>query len=266
MPRNNQGINSPPPNTQAVGGEIIESAKVNTVIADIYAETNSPRPKAHGGTGTTSDLLFAQDLAANAAAMQELAEGLTQYLLPPGAIQGFAMPAAPAGWLEAGGQAVSRTAYAALFAAFGTLYGVGDGSTTFNIPDYRGRVLIGKDDMGGTAADRITVAGVGVDGKVLGATGGAQNHVLAVTEMPAHGHTGTAASAGAHAHKAGGLNNANGGGAGVYTVTNAGAGSLDFDTSSAGAHTHPVTVTNTGGGLAHPNIQPSAIVLICVKT
>ena len=71
------------------------------------------------------------------------------------------------------GQAISRTTYAALFSLFGTTYGSGDGSTTFNVPDLRGRVPAGKDDMGGSAASRLTTAGGGVDGSTLGAVGGA---------------------------------------------------------------------------------------------
>ena len=59
-----------------------------------------------------------------------------------------------------------------LFTALGTTYG-GDGSTTFNLPDLRGRVIAGKDDMGTTSADRLTNQTGGLDGDTLGATGGA---------------------------------------------------------------------------------------------
>jgi len=58
---------------------------------------------------------------------------------PPGAILDFGMAAAPTGWLECDGQGISRTAYAALYAAIGTGWGPGDGSTTFNVPDVRSR-------------------------------------------------------------------------------------------------------------------------------
>lgn len=88
------------------------------------------------------------------------------------------------------GQNVSRTTYAALFAAYGTAFGVGDGSTTFGLPDLRGRALFGKDDMGGSAASRLTTAGSGVDGLTLGAVGGSQS---------LHGHTHTASDSG-HIH------------------------------------------------------------------
>lgn len=78
--------------------------------------------------------------------------------------------ALPTGWLFCFGQAVSRTTYSALFAVIGTVFGVGDGSTTFNIPDLRGRTLAGRDDMGGVAANRLTVAVF--DGTILGNAGG----------------------------------------------------------------------------------------------
>lgn len=82
------------------------------------------------------------------------------------------------------GQAISRTTYSTLFSLLGTTFGTGDGSTTFNVPDLRGRVVAGKDDMGGSAASRITTAGGGVDGATLGASGGSQNVTLAANQIP----------------------------------------------------------------------------------
>lgn len=82
------------------------------------------------------------------------------------------------------GQAISRSVYASLFSLFSTAYGSGDGSTTFNIPDLRGRVTAGKDDMGGSASGRLTTANGGIDGVVLGASGGSQNVTLAANQIP----------------------------------------------------------------------------------
>jgi microcystin-dependent protein len=97
---------------------------------------------------------------------------------------------APPRWLFPYGQAISRTTYAALFAVLGTTYGAGDGSTTFNLPDKRGRSSIGKDDMGGAAASRVTAAVSGVNGTTLGAAGGnqaMQTHNHGITD-PGHVH------------------------------------------------------------------------------
>lgn len=74
--------------------------------------------------------------------------------MPSGAVAHFAMSSAPSGWLKANGAAVSRTTYASLFAAIGTTFGVGDGSTTFNVPDLRGEFLRGWDDGRGLDSGR----------------------------------------------------------------------------------------------------------------
>jgi microcystin-dependent protein len=96
------------------------------------------------------------------------------------------------------GQNLSRSAYAALFTAIGTSFGAGDGSTTFGTPDLRGRAMFGRDNLGGTAANRITAGNSGIAGTTLGATGGDERmplHTHGVTD-PAHAH----ANAGWHGH------------------------------------------------------------------
>ena len=75
-------------------------------------------------------------------------------MIPSGAVMYFAGRTAPAGWLKANGAAVSRTTYAALFAAIGTTYGAGDGRSTFNLPDLRGEFLRGWDDGRGIDSGR----------------------------------------------------------------------------------------------------------------
>ena len=90
----------------------------------------------------------AQALAAVQALIAGAAAGLA---LPSGTVLAFARNTAPVGWLKANGAAVSRATYAALFAAIGTTFGAGDGSTTFNVPDLRGEFLRGWDD--GRGAD-----------------------------------------------------------------------------------------------------------------
>jgi hypothetical protein len=89
--------------------------------------------------------------------------------VPTGSVLPFAGISVPSGYLLCFGQAVSRTTFAALFAVCSTTFGSGDGSTTFNVPDLRGYVAAGKDDMGGSAAGRLS------GGTTLGATLGAQS-------------------------------------------------------------------------------------------
>ncbi len=97
---------------------------------------------------------------------------------PTGTVAQYAGSSAPTGWLLCDGTAVSRATYAALFAIIGTTYGVGDGSTTFNLPDIRGRAPIGAGQ------------GSGLTNRALAATGGAETHTLTIAEMPAHTHGG----------------------------------------------------------------------------
>lgn len=101
----------------------------------------------------------------------------------------FAGSVAPDGWLLCDGSAVSRTTYADLFDAIGTTYGNGDGSSTFNLPDVKGRAVFGKDDMGGSAANRLTNKPGGINGASLGAVGGGEQFTIAKTNLPTLGLT-----------------------------------------------------------------------------
>jgi hypothetical protein len=88
-------------------------------------------------------------------------------------------------WILCFGQAVSRTTYAKLFAAVSTTYGSGDGATTFNVPDCRGRVRGGLDDMGGSAAGRLTTSFF-TSPTTLGGTGGGQSNNLGTANAPSY--------------------------------------------------------------------------------
>lgn len=94
----------------------------------------------------------------------------------------------PALWLPCFGQSLLRAGtYAPLFAKIDVTYGAVDG-THFNVPDYRGRVAAGQDDMGGTSANRLTGLSGGVDGDILGGTGGLETHTLTIAQLAAHAH------------------------------------------------------------------------------
>lgn len=113
---------------------------------------------------------------------------------PIGVIKDYSGSVAPSGWLFCYGQAISRTTYSGLFSilnAAGLPYGSGDGSTTFNIPDLRGRAIAGKDDMGGTAASRLTSGGSGITGTTLGNAGGAEAQTLSAAQSGLASHTHT---------------------------------------------------------------------------
>ena len=109
-----------------------------------------------------------------------------------GAVSMFAQIASPFGWVKANGAAVSRTAYAALFAAIGTTYGVGDGSTTFNLPDLRGEFLRGYDDGRGVDTGRgIGTAQVATSiGGYVHSDSASAGALAAITVMNTGGETG----------------------------------------------------------------------------
>lgn len=115
------------------------------------------------------------------------------YNVPIGSCIDFFGTTAPnSAFVLAYGQAVSRTAYATLFSLFGTTYGTGDGSTTFNIPDLRGRVVAGKDDMGGSAAGRLSGVGISSGGAtILGGAGGSETKTLLTANLPPYTPAGT---------------------------------------------------------------------------
>src|SRR5574342_348678 len=181
-----------------------------------------------------------------------------EYLgVPTGTVLEFAGATAPAGYLLCYGQEVSRSTYAVLFAVIGTTHGVGNGTTTFNLPDYRGRVGVGKDDMGGSAANRITSGGSGINGTTLGAVGGAETHTLTVGQIPSHSHTATVTDPG-HSHPFPN-NPITGSGGGVPVGTSTALWGTISNTSNA---TTGITVSNsnTGSGNAHNNTQPTIII------
>ena len=95
--------------------------------------------------------------------------------LPVGIVMPYAGSTAPSGWALCYGQAISRTTYSTLYSIIGTQYGVGDGSSTFNLPDLRGRVAAGRDNMGGTAASRLSQGVLGGNPTSLGASGGSES-------------------------------------------------------------------------------------------
>jgi microcystin-dependent protein len=144
------------------------------------------------------------------------------------------------GWLKCTGSAISRTDYADLFSVIGTAFGSGDGTTTFNLPDARGRVLgaIG--------------AGVGLTTRALGDTVGSETHTLTLPEMPVHNHE---INDPGHSHTylynqmqnvASGSDNA---------AENSPQPEGDTGTSFTG-----ITIDNTGGGGAHNNMQPTEFI------
>lgn len=176
----------------------------------------------------------------------------SELMTPIGTVVDFAGSTAPTGWLLCYGQAVSRTTYAALYSIIGTTYGVGNGTTTFNLPDARGRVIAGKDDMGGTSANRLTNQSGGLDGDTLGANGGAETHTLSLAQIP--NATGSVTMHGGES------------GSSVWAPTGVFSGSTMQPTyrspGTVNSGANSIQVMNFslgGGGGAHNNVQPTLI-------
>jgi len=159
------------------------------------------------------------------------AGNLTWSFAPPvGSVISFAGSSAPSGYLLCDGSAVSRTTYANLYLTIGTTYGAGNGSTTFNLPDLRSKMIVGVGQ------------GTGLTNRPLASSGGEESHVLTINEMPAHKHNTT-------------VNSANE----VSTIGGyaASSQSMFFGTDrSATTGSYNAAMGNTGGGLSHNVMNP----------
>lgn len=256
-----------------------------------------------GGTGfssyTVGDILY----ASSTSAWSKLAASTSGYILksngagnapswdslnvPTGSLQLYGGSTAPTGWLLCDGSAISRTTYATLFSLISTVYGSGDGSTTFNIPDFRGRSPIGV----GT--------GTGLTARALAATVGVETHALSSGELPSHNHTATD-SGHTHTGTTGGqsvdhnhsvINSGGGqigraqygfvaiggGYQGLLILRGSDSGSYVTSTNNSADHNHSITApssnanvsagtSSTGSGTAHNNMQPSLVLNYIIKT
>jgi microcystin-dependent protein len=206
----------------------------------------------------------------------------------------------PTGFQLADGGAISRSAFAAynaLLSAQTYPFGAGDGTTTFNKPDMRGRNAVARDNMGGSVASRMT----GVN--VMGASGGVDTVTLALSQIPAHSHTGVTNSTGSHSHGGATISNVattDVQGDHIHAIPNRSTsnGSTGYAsgaffpgqimlnganadiTGFSGSHSHNVsnhahaisadgthshTITSEGGGASHTNLQPYLAVNWIVK-
>jgi len=202
--------------------------------------------------------------------------GILAPLIPTGSIIQFAGSVAPTGWLMCNGQEISKTTYTALYSIIGDLYGSPFFSTNFVLPDLRGRTPVGNGNLNGTGSVYP-----------LGSKGGSESHVITISEMPSHTHTGTIDAAGNHTHNYQDAYFAEGNGYKPSGNTVYGQGSnSDFDngfyfrtesspyysstpsdisTSSAGTHTHTITNSSTGSGVAFNLLQPYVVVSYIIR-
>lgn len=172
---------------------------------------------------------------------------------PAGAIVPWVVATAPSGWLMCNGAAVSRTTYATLFSVIGTTYGAGDGSTTFNVPDLRGRVAVGQNPNDATFTN-------------LGANGGEKAVTLTESQIPSHTHNNYLNDPG-HSH--GQVITANSGGPGIRWDYRQDGSSYSYP---QGVNTYTsgtgmwITNVAAGGGQSHNNLQPYLVTNYIIKT
>jgi microcystin-dependent protein len=179
--------------------------------------------------------------------------------MPVGVVLPYAGANPPAGWLLCNGQPLNITQYGELFTAISNTYG-GDGITSFNVPDLRGRAVAGRDvQLSGVYANRLGTTHFGSNGQSLGQTGGSESNTLTSTEMPAHGHF--VANTDVTSNDP------------VVTVTNSNTIVASNDnphnesyilSASATAATVGLSST-TGSGGAHANVQPTMILNYIIK-
>ena len=144
---------------------------------------------------------------------------------PVGSMLDWSANTAPNGWLLCDGSAVSRSMYNDLFVIVGTAFGSGDGSSTFNVPDFRGRVAVGWDSSDSS-----------FDG--IGETGGEKEHILTISEMPEHDH-------------------------GYKRFSSSGGEAIEGD--EGASQNYSDRTSFEGGGGAHNNLQPFLVVNKIIK-
>lgn len=191
MPRDAAGVFTLVPGYLAVTGQTIEASQHNPPLEDIAAALTGSLPR-NGSAGMLAPLNMGAFRAINVGAPTADADAATKAYVdtaiagilsqvttvPPGFIGPFSGDTVPTGWLLCNGSAISRAEYAALFAAIGTKYGAGDGSTTFNIPEIRGEFFRFADMARGVDPGRSNGSFQGQD---------IQSHAHGVND-PGHAH------------------------------------------------------------------------------
>lgn len=203
-------------------------------------------------TVTSTELSYVSGVTS---AIQTQINAISPFSVPSGAMMDFGGTSAPSGWLLCNGGSYPTSTYPALFAAIGYTWGGSGGS--FNVPNMNRRVGVGS---GGS--------GTGVLGNTVGSTGGEEAHTLSQAELPtAIGTASSSVTDPGHSHVEWG-NSQSGAGKSAATYSFNNVPEIATVTSTGTSVTGisvSTSITNSGGGSAHNNIQPSAVVLKIIK-
>lgn len=191
--------------------------------------------------------IFSYIFDSTGAPSEQFIRDVTATALPTGMVLPYLSDIVPTGWLACNGGPVSRTTYANLFAVVGTRYGAGDGATTFNLPDFRGRALIGAGQ------------GSGLSLRSLGDTVGEEDHVLITAELASHTHTVNNADRAVAAE----VNWSHFDPTGETDTT---AVTKPLAPNQSGATQTTLVANAAGGDVGHNTMQPSAVCSWIVKT
>ena len=223
-------------NTYNTTGNVGIGNNAPTVALDVTGDAKV------SGVLTSGGNTYPTNTGTNGYALTTNAAGAATWnAVPPvGVITAFAGSTAPTGYLICDGAAVSRATYAALFTIIGTTYGIGNGSTTFNLPDLRSKTIVGVGQ------------GSGLTNRTLASTGGAETKTLAVSEMPSHNHT---INDPGHTHSQTTVNDDfNNSGGNPPSFSADGAGSRTW--SNINSSTTGISINYTGGGSAFNIMNP----------
>lgn len=200
--------------TSALVDQVPSASVLQSLLADAAPSTDGARIVGYYDVNNS--------VASTVDAVLKTLQAASLFVIPSGTILDFAGTSVPTGFLPCDGAAVSRTTYATLFSAIGTTWGVGNGTTTFNVPDLARRVTLGS---GGSATSPV------FSGTTVGSTGGEEIHTMTTSELVAHTHNTFSSGAGAFSENqpAGGRGSPN-----------------DAGTSSATGSTTPFNVMQLG--------------------
>jgi len=209
---------------------VFGGAKVATraQMSSGYNDINDPRvlttknATSTGGFATTSVVITEESGTID---NDFLKNSITSYLMPVGSIISYGGSSAPSGWLACNGQAVSTSTYSDLYAVLGSTYGAT--STTFNLPDLRGRNIVGY----GTSTPSMDE---------MGETGGATSTTLTIDQIPAHAHT-------------------------INTYVIGGGGGNNTANSNGATNLQTPSTSSQGGGEAHSNMDPFIVLQYIIK-